>query len=73
MREERVALTLIKFLDKWGVKCVFVCADHTDLPLLYDIKYENEIEGITTRRENQATFMADAHWRMKRSPPRLLL
>jgi acetolactate synthase-1/2/3 large subunit len=71
--EERVATTLIKFLDKWGVKYAFVYAGHTNLPLLYAIKYESEIKGITTRREDQAVFMADAYWRMKRSPPPALV
>jgi acetolactate synthase-1/2/3 large subunit len=71
--EERVATTLIKFLDKWGVKHAFVYAGHTNLPLLYAIKYESEIKGITTRREDQAVFMADAYWRMKRSPPPALV
>jgi len=71
--EERVATTLIKFIDKWGVKHAFVYAGHTNLPLLYAIKYESEIKGITTRREDQAVFMADAYWRMKRSPPPALV
>lgn len=73
MTEERVATTLIKFIDKWGVKHAFVYAGHTNLPLLYAIKYESEIKGITTRREDQAVFMADAYWRMKRSPPPALV
>ncbi|MEM1913743.1 MAG: thiamine pyrophosphate-binding protein [Thermofilaceae archaeon] len=67
--EERVATILVRFLNKWGVKHAFVYAGHTDLPLLYSIKYESDITGIVTRREDQAVFMADAYWRMKRSPP----
>lgn len=67
--EERLATILVKFLDKWGVKHAFVYAGHTDLPLLYSIKYESNIAGIVARREDQVVFMADAYWRMKRSPP----
>ncbi len=61
MLEERVATTHIKFLSRWGVKYAFVYAGHTYLPLLYAIKYESEIKGIATRREDQAVFMADAY------------
>jgi len=73
MVEERVATTLVRFLDKWGVEYAFVYAGHTNLPLLYSIKYESRIKGIVTRREDQAVFMADAYWRMKRSPPPALV
>lgn len=67
--KERIASILIKFLEKWGVEYAFVYAGHTDLPLLYAIKHESKIKGVVTRREDQAVFMADAYWRMKRIPP----
>ena len=66
--EGRIATTLIKWLEKWGVSYAFVYAGHTNLPLLYAVKHESSIVGIATRREDQAVFMADAYWRMKRSP-----
>ena len=71
--EEKVASILTKFLDKWRVKYAFVYAGHTNLPFLYAIKHESNIKGVVTRREDQAVFMADAYWRMKRSPPPALV
>lgn len=60
---------IIRFLDMWGVRYAFIYPGHSNLPLLYAVKYNSNIKGIMVRREDQAVFMADAYWRMKRSPP----
>lgn len=66
---EDTATALIKFLDRWGVKHAFLYPGHANLPLLRAIRYDSSIKGIMVRREDQAAFMADAYWRMKREPP----
>jgi acetolactate synthase-1/2/3 large subunit len=69
MDGEIVGETIIKFLDMWGVEYAFVYPGHSNLPLLYAIKHRSNIKGIMVRREDQAVFMADAYWRIRRSPP----
>jgi len=66
---DRIADMLVKFLDTWRVEYAFVYPGHSNLPLLYAIKYNSNIKGIMVRREDQAVFMADAYWRMRRRPP----
>jgi len=69
MQKMRVADAMVKFLERLGVEYAFGFNGHGNWALLDSITYESSIQGIMTRREDQAVHMADGYWRMKRQGP----
>ncbi len=69
MANMRVADAMAKFLEQAGVEYAFGFNGHGNWAILDAIVYETEIQGIMTRREDQAVHMADGYWRVKRQGP----
>lgn len=65
----RVADAMAKFLEQAGVEYAFGFNGHGNWAILDAIKFETQIQGVMTRREDHALHMADGYWRVRRQGP----
>jgi acetolactate synthase-1/2/3 large subunit len=69
MRKMRVGTAVMKYLESIGVHHVFGFNGHGNWVLLDAVEYETDMQGILTRREDQAVHMADGYWRVNMGGP----